>query len=95
LIIIVKKEGVEKMGKEKKGIKIIKNNSEENYTFINDNILDNIDNTNAEVDVSDSNDNSNKKQNSRIDKKINSKQMNNKGRKIVGKSMQGHSPVYE
>lgn len=82
------------MGKKKKEIKIIKNNSE-NYTFINDNILDNINNINAEVDVIDSNDNSNKKHDTRIDKKIDSKQMNNKGRKIIGKSMQGHSPIYE
>jgi hypothetical protein len=82
------------MGKKKKEIKIIKNNSE-NYTFINDNILDNINNINAEVDVIDSNDNSNKKHDTRIDKKIDSKQMNNKDRKIIGKSMQGHSPIYE
>ncbi|HSF49147.1 MAG TPA: hypothetical protein VLA74_00160 [Nitrososphaeraceae archaeon] len=82
------------MGKKKKEIKIIKNNSE-NYTFINDNILDNINNINAEVDVIDGNDNSNKKHDTRIDKKIDSKQMNNKGRKIIGKSMQGHSPIYE
>lgn len=82
------------MGKKKKEIKIIKNNSE-NYTFINYNILDNINNINAEVDVIDGNDNSNKKHDTRIDKKIDSKQMNNKGRKIIGKSMQGHSPIYE
>jgi hypothetical protein len=28
-------------------------------------------------------------------KKIHSKKENNKGRKTLGKSMQGHSPIYE
>ena len=31
----------------------------------------------------------------RIEKKIHSKKPDNKGRKILGKSLQGHSPVYE
>ena len=31
----------------------------------------------------------------RIEKKIHSKKVDNKGRKILGKSLQGHSPVYE
>jgi hypothetical protein len=31
----------------------------------------------------------------RMEKKIHSKKVDNKGRKILGKSLQGHSPVYE
>ena len=31
----------------------------------------------------------------RIEKKIHSKKSQYKGRKILGKSLQGHSPVYE
>ena len=35
------------------------------------------------------------KSDARIEKKIHSKKVDNKGRKILGKSLQGHSPVYE
>ena len=35
------------------------------------------------------------KSNERIEKKIHSKKVDNKGRKILGKSLQGHSPIYE
>ncbi len=35
------------------------------------------------------------KPNERIEKKIHTKKVDNKGRKILGKSLQGHSPVYE
>ena len=31
----------------------------------------------------------------RIEKKIHSKKADNKGRKTIGKSLQGHSPIYE
>jgi hypothetical protein len=30
-----------------------------------------------------------------LKKRIHSKKVDNKGRKILGKSLQGHSPVYE
>jgi hypothetical protein len=81
------------MGKKKKEIKIIKKDSnKEDYTFVsNNNILNNVkDNESA---------NNGKKIESkpdeRIEKKIHSKKASNKGRKILGKSMQGHSPIYE
>jgi hypothetical protein len=35
------------------------------------------------------------KPNERIEKKIHTKKVDNKGRKILGKSLQGHSPIYE
>jgi hypothetical protein len=81
------------MGKKKKEIKIIKNDSnKEGYTFVSsDDILNNVkdnESTNNEIK-------SGTKPNDRIEKKIHSKKVNNKGRKILGKSLQGHSPVYE
>ena len=30
-----------------------------------------------------------------LKKKIHTKKVDNKGRKILGKSLQGHSPIYE
>ena len=75
-------------------MRIIKKNdsTKEDYTFVsNDNILNNTKNnesTNNEKK-------SGTKPNDRIEKKIHSKTVNNKGRKILGKSLQGHSPVYE
>jgi hypothetical protein len=36
-----------------------------------------------------------KKSDDRIEKKIHSRKSRHKGRKVLGKSMQGHSPVYE
>jgi hypothetical protein len=73
------------MGKKKKEIRIIKNNSnKEDYTFVsNDNILNNTKNNesiNNEIK-------SGTKPNNRIEKKIHSKKVDNKGRKILGKSM--------
>jgi hypothetical protein len=73
------------MGKKKKDIRIIKNNSnKEDYTFVsNDNLLNNTKNNesiNNEIK-------SGTKPNNRIEKKIHSKKVDNKGRKILGKSM--------
>ena len=74
------------MGKKKKEIiRIIKNNSnKENYTFVsNDNILNNVkDNESINNEIK-----SGTKPNNRIEKKIHSKKVDNKGRKILGKSM--------
>ena len=73
------------MGKKKKEIRILKNNSnKEDYTFVsNDNILNNTKNNesiNNKIK-------SGTKPNNRIEKKIHSKKVDNKGRKILGKSM--------
>jgi hypothetical protein len=85
------------MGKKKKEtIRIIrKDSNKEDYTFVSNNsILNNIrDNesaaTNNDKTLGD-------KSKERIEKKkIYSKKSQYKGRKILGKSMQGHSPVYE
>jgi hypothetical protein len=79
------------MGKKKKEIKIIKNNSnKEDYTFVSYNILNNIkDNEYATTN----NEKIENKPNERIEKKIHTKKVDNKGRKILGKSLQGHSPI--
>ena len=70
--------------KKKEIIRIIKNNSnKEGYTFVNDNILNNTKNNesiNKEIKSA-------TKPNDRIEKKIQSKKVDNKGRKILGKSM--------
>ena len=73
------------MGQNKKEIKIIrKDSNKEDYTFVsNDNILNNTKNNesiNNEIK-------SGTKPNNRIEKKIHSKKVDNKGRKILGKSM--------
>ena len=72
------------MGKKKNEMRIIKNNSKnEDYTFVNDNITNNTKNNesiNNEIK-------SGNKPNDRIEKKIHSKKVDNKGRKILGKSM--------
>jgi hypothetical protein len=72
------------MGKKKKEIRIIKNNSNKrDYTFVSDNILNNTKNNESihnEIK-------SGTKPNDRIEKKIHSKKVDNKGRKILGKSM--------
>ena len=78
------------MGKKKKEIKIIKNNlNNANYTFVNDNILNLKDSENNSLE------NTKTLHNEHIEKKVHSKKIDNKGRKILGKSLQGHSPVYE
>jgi hypothetical protein len=79
------------MGKKKKEIRIIKNNSnKEDYTFVSDNILNNTKNGSINNEIK-----SGTKPNDRIEKKIHSKKVDNKGRKILGKSMEGHSSIYE
>ena len=71
------------MGK-KKEIKIIKKDSNKgDYTFVSDDILNNTkknESTNNEIK-------SRTKPNDRIEKKVHSKKVDNKGRKILGKSM--------
>jgi hypothetical protein len=81
------------MGKKKKEIRIIRKDSiKQDYTFVSsDNILNNTKNN-------ESTNNEKKPENKpdeRIEKKIHSNKVDNKGRKILGKSLQGHSPVYE
>ena len=72
------------MGKKKKEIRIIKNNSnKEDYTFVNNNILNNTKNNESIINES----KSGTKPDNRIEKKIHSKKVDNKGRKILGKSM--------
>jgi hypothetical protein len=72
------------MGKKKSEMRIIKNNSKnEDYTFVSDNITNNTKNNesiNKEIK-------SGSKPNDRIEKKIHSKKVDNKGRKILGKSI--------
>ena len=71
------------MGKKKKEIRIIKNNSnKEDYTFVSDNILNNTKNGSINNEIK-----SGTKPKDRIEKKIHSKKVDNKGRKILGKSM--------
>lgn len=79
------------MGKKKKEIRIIKViSNNEDYTFVTD---DNLNNTKTEsINNKKTSDN---KPNDRVEKKIYSKKSYQKGRKILGKSLQGHSPVYE
>ena len=71
------------MGKKEKEIKIIrKDSNKEEDTFVGENnILNNLQNeSNNEIK-------SGNKPNDRIEKKIHSKKVDNKGRKILGKSM--------
>jgi|GEM_PF-1050517 len=87
------KNRVKEMNKKKKEIKIIKKDSNKgDYTFVSDDVLNN-------VKVNDSTNNEKKTENKPDEviekKKIHSKKVDNKGRKILGKSLQGHSPVYE
>ena len=84
------------MGKKKKEtIRIIKreDTNKEDYTFVsNDNIVNNLKNNNESTTYTKLENKSDEK----IEKKkIYSKKVDNKRRKILGKSMQGHSPVYE
>ena len=90
------------MGKKKKEtIRIIKREdaNKEDYTFVsNDNILNNV--NNIKKNNNESTTTYTKLENKSADeiiekKKIYSRKVDNKGRKILGKSMQGHSPVYE
>ena len=72
------------MGKKKKEIRIIKKDSKKgDYTFVSNNILNNTKNNesiNREIKFE-------TKPNNRIEKKIHTKKIDNKGRKIIGKSM--------
>ena len=72
------------MGKKNTEIRIIRKDSKkEDYTFVSDNITNNTKNNesiNKEIK-------SGTKPNDRIEKKIHSKKVDNKGRKILGKSM--------
>jgi hypothetical protein len=85
------------MGKKKKeSIRIIRKDSNKDYTFVsNNNILNNI-KDNGSTTTTNNEKKFGNKPNERIEKKkIHSKKSQHKGRKILGKSMQGHSPVYE
>ena len=79
------------MSKKKKEIRIIKKEDiKEEYTFVSNNVLNNVKNefvTNEKRSENQSN--------KIIEKKIHSRKSHHKGRKVLGKSMQGHSPVYE
>ncbi len=84
------------MGKTKKDIRTIKKNSNnEVYTFVSDNILNNVNNVKDNLSETTNNEKIENKRNERIEKKIHTKKVDNKGRKILGKSLQGHSPIYE
>ena len=87
------------MGQKKKEIKIIrKDSNKEEYTFVSsDNILNNVNNLkdNESTTTTTNEKKSENKPDERIEKKIHSKKPHHKGRKILGKSLQGHSPVYE
>ena len=79
------------MGKKKKEIRIIKEDSnKEDYTFISNNILNHLQNESINNETKSEN-----KLDARIEKKIHTKKVDNKGRKILGKSLQEHSPIYE
>jgi copper oxidase (laccase) domain-containing protein len=90
------------MGKKKKeNIRITRKDFNKDYTFVsNDNILNNVNNiednesatattTNNEIKFG------NKSKEIIEKKKVHSKKVDNKERKILGKSLQGHSPIYE
>jgi hypothetical protein len=84
------------MGKAKKDIKIIKKDSnKEEYTFVSNNILNNVNNIKNNPSATTNNEKIENKSSERIEKKIHTKKVDNKGRKILGKSLQGHSPIYE
>ena len=90
------------MGKKKKeNIRIIRKDfNKEDYTFVsNDNILNNINNIEDNESATTTTNNEikfgNKSKEIIEKKKIHSKKVDNKGRKILGKSLQGHSPIYE
>jgi hypothetical protein len=86
------------MGKKKKEtIKIIRNDSnKEDYTFVsNNNILNNLKDNEFTTITNDGKKFGDKTKERLEKKKIHSKKSQYKGRKILGKSLQGHSPVYE
>lgn len=82
--------------KKKESIRIInKDHNREDYTFVSDSILNNINNIGNNNESEPYIKIENKSDERTEKKKIFSKKVDNKGRKILGKSMQGHSPVYE
>ena len=90
------------MSKKKKKVRIIKVGFDnEDYTFVTDNNSNKTktESINNEKKTKTESINNEKKTenrpNERIEKKIYSKKSHQKGRKILGKSLQGHSPVYE
>ncbi|HEX7257322.1 MAG TPA: hypothetical protein VF242_04615 [Nitrososphaeraceae archaeon] len=90
------------MGKKKKeNIRIIRKDfNKEDYTFVsNDNILNNVNNIEDNESAATTTNNEikfgNKSKEIIEKKKIHSKKVDNKGRKILSKSLQGHSPIYE
>ncbi|HYY71236.1 MAG TPA: hypothetical protein VE595_02385 [Nitrososphaeraceae archaeon] len=90
------------MGKKKnENIRIIRKDfNKEDYTFVsNDNILNNVNNIEDNESAATTTNNEikfgNKSKEIIEKKKIHSKKVDNKGRKILGKSLQGHSPIYE
>ena len=91
------------MGKKKKeNIRIIREDFNKDYTFVRDNILKNVhnieDNESATTTTTTTNNEikfGNKSKEIIEKKKIHFKKVDNKGRKMLGKSLQGHSPIYE
>jgi hypothetical protein len=82
------------MGKKKKEIRIIEKNDygKEEYTFVKDDLINNVNNIKK---IPTNNEKSGNKSQEIIEKKIHLKKSHHKGRKILGRNMQGHSPVYE
>ena len=88
------------MGKKKKDIiKIIRNDSNKgDYTFVSADILNNVNSIkNNKLATTTNNDKKFENKSNEIieKKKVHSKKAENKGRKTLGKSLQGHSPIYE
>jgi hypothetical protein len=82
------------MSKKKEKIRIIKNDSNnEDYTFVKDNIITKVNNYKNESANNEKK--PEKKTDERSEKKIHTTKSHHKGRKILGKSIQGHSPIYE
>ena len=82
------------MSKKKEKIRIIKNDSNnKDYTFVKDNIITKVNNYKNESANNEKK--PEKKTDERSEKKIHTTKSHHKGRKILGKSMQGHSPIYE
>jgi hypothetical protein len=83
------------MSKKKEKIRIIKNDSNnEDYTFVKDNIITKVNNIKNNESANNEK-KSEKKTDERSEKKIHTTKSHHKGRKTLGKSMQGHSPIYE
>ena len=72
-------------------LKLKKEDSNEEYVFLSEHILNNMTNKYVNHEKKSIN-----KSDERIEKTfIHSRKSRHKGRKVLGKSMQGHSPVYE